>query len=315
MKNRLFAALFWLFPFFVLAEPTRVQTGVYLMNVYDLNMAERSFYADFYIWLRWRGAVDPTKIEFVNSVEKWGMTQTAFDGDTIQTLSTGERYKIMRVEGRFFHSFSLADFPLDRHALDIRIENPDFPLDSVVYVADSAKIRPTLNMTGWVSEGCGLFSEVHDYGSDFGQIDQKASKFSQIVFETRLARPVSYFLLKLMLPLLVVMIVSLGALFIFPTLIDARISLPIGGLLTAVFLQQSYSSALPDTGYMVLMDKIYLLSYALVAAIMARVILTANELAGEKSRAEPKIMRIERRLALVLLALFLGGTAIWAFVF
>ena len=37
------------------APPQEVRTGLYLMNLYDLNMDEHSFYADFYIWFKWRG--------------------------------------------------------------------------------------------------------------------------------------------------------------------------------------------------------------------------------------------------------------------
>lgn len=43
------------------------------MNLYDLNVNEYSFYADFYVWFRWKGDRDPTGIEFVNGVEKWGV--------------------------------------------------------------------------------------------------------------------------------------------------------------------------------------------------------------------------------------------------
>ncbi len=80
----------------------------------------------------------------------------------------------------------------------------------------------------------------------------------------------------MLLPLLVVMLISIGALIAHPSYLDTRSSLPIGGLLTAVFLQQSYSSALPDTGYMVLMDKIYLLSYVIISLVLLQVILSGN---------------------------------------
>jgi hypothetical protein len=90
--------------------------------------------------------------------------------------------------------------------------------------------------------------------------------------------------------------------------IDARISLPIGGLLSAVFLQQSYSSALPDVGYMVLMDKIYLLVYALIAAILLRVVLIGNHVISRKETLDIGIVRKrDRRLMLILSVLLLVG--------
>ncbi|HMX38947.1 MAG TPA: hypothetical protein PKD78_01425 [Saprospiraceae bacterium] len=280
------------------AQPQQVRTGVYLMNLYSLNADEHSFYADFYIWFKWKGKKDPTKIEFVNAIEKWSMDEATYDGDSTPVqLKDGVKYKIMRIEGRFFHSFSLNRFPLDRHELDIQIENPDFAADSIVYVPDTSgfMVRPSLNLVGWKTEGCRLTHALHDYGTNFGNAQENARKYSNLSFSIILARPVSYFLLKMLLPLCIVLLVSIGALLLHPTHIDTRSSLPIGGLLTAVFLQQSYSDALPDTGYMVLMDKIYLVAYALISLVLWQVIRAGNDLAHEQPAAP--IIRRERKWA------------------
>jgi hypothetical protein len=284
------------------------------MNLYGLNMDENSFYADFYIWFKWKGKKDPSNIEFVNLIEKWSKDQTGFDGDsTPVTLKDGSKYKIMRVEGRFFHSYSLGQFPLDRHELDIQIENPEYPADSLVYISDtaSADIRRSLKQVGWDVVGCALKSSIHDYGSNFGNPQENAQRYSNIQYSVILQRPFSYFLLKMLLPLVVVMLVSIGALALHPTHIDTRSSLPIGGLLTAVFLQQSYSGALPDTGYMVLMDKIYLLCYILISLVLVNIIRSGNEM--EKQVPPEKIIKRERLQALLYLIIFIAGVEILAF--
>ena len=80
-KIKLFAVVF-----LILASlPIRAQDslnqalcGIYLMNLYDLNVSEYSFYADFYVWMKWRHERDPLNVEFVNAVEKWGFTQNYF---------------------------------------------------------------------------------------------------------------------------------------------------------------------------------------------------------------------------------------------
>ena len=106
-------------------------------------------------------------------------------------------------------------------------------------------------------------------------------------------------------------LVSIGALLLHPQYIDTRAQLPIGGLLTAVFLQQSYSSALPDTGYMVLMDKIYLLAYAIISSVLLLVILAGNAIV---TGGEATLKRIDWREAWQSLALFLlfAIGAVWA---
>ncbi len=294
-------------------RPQKVFTGVYLMNLYDISLDEHSYKADFYVWFKWKGDLDPTDIEFVNAVEKWGMTSTPFE-DSILTLRDGWNYQGFRVESRFFHPFVLDRFPLEKHHLEIHIEHPDYPVDSLIFLPDTSSsvslaaskppgksvfFRPDLLLAGWNILGADLQQKEHAYGTDFGNPDNPASTFSDLVFTFRLGRPVSYFLLKLLLPLTIVMFAAFGALLFFPSYVEARISLPVGSLLTAVFLQQSYSSALPDVGYMVLMDKIYLLAYLLIAALLLQLIVTGNKIRRFKKEGVdyPRIKRKEKRLA------------------
>ncbi len=130
------------------AQP--VETGIYLMNLYDLDIDAHSFYADFYLWFRWRGERDPMQIEFVNAVEKWGFTREDFHEEAL-VLEDGNYYNGMRIEGRFFHPFQLSKFPLDRHDLQTWIENVVYPVDLLVYRPDTVTrlIRPDLDIPGW----------------------------------------------------------------------------------------------------------------------------------------------------------------------
>ncbi|OWY25450.1 hypothetical protein C7N43_19850 [Sphingobacteriales bacterium UPWRP_1] len=295
----------------------KVYVGAYVMNLYEINPDAHSFYADFYLWFRWKGDIDPTGIEIVNRIEDWGANDEPF-ADTVTVLKDGFKYNGLRMEGRFFHPFEMERFPIDRHVLDIQIENADYPVDSIVYLPDTAslmRMKPDLRLPGWNIEGCRLISKTHMYATDFGNTDLGQEPYSNIVLEIPIARPVTYFLLKLMLPLIIVLLSSIGALVIFPSrsYVDARISLPIGGLLTAVFLQQSYSDALPDVGYMVLMDKVYLLAYAVIGAVVMEIILSANYLKRNKNTDLHALRRIEWYMALFLILGFLAGNLLLVF--
>ncbi len=291
--------------------PQKVYTGIYLMNLYNLDVNEYSFYADFYIWFRWKGDLDPCSIEFVNGVEKWGVTNELFAEES-KELPDGWNYNGMRIEGRFYHSFALNRFPLDQHALSIRLENTDYTMDSLVYLPDTSRFlfRDDFIIPGWEIKNAEMATHTNAYNTNFGDPTGGRSAYSNFTFYLHLKRPLSYFTLKLMLPLLIVILASLGALFIFPSYIDARISLPIGGLLSCVFLQQSYSAALPDVGYMVLMDKIYLLSYLLIAAIILNVMLSGNKAATKGEMNFQSIYRKNKFLAMGLLIGYLIGVGI-----
>jgi hypothetical protein len=292
-------------------KPQIVYTGIYLMNVYDLDINAYSYYADFYLWFRWKGDIDPTEIEFVNAVEKWGFTKTMFH-DTTQILPDGYRYNGMRIEGRFYHSFSLQDFPVDEHPLDIRIESIEYPKDSIVFVQDTGRhlLREGFLIPGWNIRKAEIISHDNRYRTNFGE-PYGPPTFSNFTFLLTIGRPFSYFILKLLLPLMVVILASLLGLFIHPHYIDARISLPIGGLLSCVFLQQSYSTALPDVGYMVLMDRIYLVSYILMALIMLRIIIASNLLVGHDNQAGiTKIWKQDRQRGYQLLFVIVASIVV-----
>jgi hypothetical protein len=216
----------------------------------------------------------------------------------------------MRVEGRFYHPFEWSRFPLDAHKITIQMENARFSADSLVYVPDvgAAAMRKEFSMPGWNMNGCNLAIGTTDYHHNFGLTDTKTDIFSTATFTLDITRPWNYFLWKLMLPLAIVIFSSIGALLIEPTYIDARISLPIGGLLTTVFLQQSYSDALPDVGYMVLMDKIYLLSYVIIAAVMWQVMVAGNMVASIEADEPEKIRRREKILTMFFIGIFLVGS-------
>ncbi len=294
------------------ASAQKVYTGIYLMNLYGLDMDQHSFYADFYIWFRWKGTIDPTQIEFVNVIEKWAVTQNAFQ-DTIKVLSDGFNYTGMRVEGRFYHPFALSRFPLDRHKLSIQIEHTQQPYDALVYVPDSLPfvLHNRFQIPGWDMVGTSAQAIRHTYNSNFGDIDEGEGNYGSCLFSVEIARPANYFLLKLLLPLLVVILASLGAMLIFPTYVDARISIPMAGLLTMVFLQLSYSDALPDVGYMVLMDKIYVLGYLLISLVMFKVVWTGNQVKLQKKTIDlHALSRNDVIWATVFFATFLLAT-IW----
>ena len=146
----------------------------------------------------------------------------------------------------------------------------------------------------------------NEYGTNFGDIDVPDNEsYSNLTYKLHITRPVSYFLWKLLLPLLVVFASSILTLVIFAGYIDARISTPIGALLSVVFLQQSYTENLPEVGYMVMMDKIYVLCYILILATLIQVIITANWASSEEEEDYARVKKLDKRFGFVSLGMFL----------
>lgn len=133
----------------------QVTVGIYPISVYNLDIETSTYYVDGYIWFRWKGDIDPTlTFEFTNGVEKWGMTQTNIYEEP-EIMADGSFYQVMRVEGRFVQPFSLVNFPLDQQQLALTIEDTTYPVEKLVYVADTEEsgYSNLLKIAGWDIKG------------------------------------------------------------------------------------------------------------------------------------------------------------------
>lgn len=223
----------------------------------------------------------------------------------------GSFYQIMRVEGLFNQPFSLSDYPLDRQRLSTKVEDQTYGIDQLAYVIDTKEsgvgnlLRiPGWNLLGWKGE---VF--VHDYQSNFGD-ENAPMNYSMARFSMEISRPISFFFWKLLLPLFMVIIAAIASLLIRPQMVGERAALPAGALLSAIFLQKSYSDSLPDLGYLVLMDQIYLIAYPVIILTLIRVIYSYLQVEDAKITQMQAVHRTDLRLLVLFLAIFVIGVGL-----
>lgn len=283
----------------------QVTVGFYPISVYQLDMASSTYYVDAYVWLRWKGEVDPTgTIEFTNMVEEWGKQQENLLSEP-KILPDGSKYQIMRVEGRFVQPFSLADYPLDNQKLSIMVEDTTNGADVVSYVIDkeSSGIGDSLQIPGWRLGGWSSQTFTHDYGTKFGE-EETPAVYSAAEFSIEISRPLSFFYWKLLLPLFIVLGAALSALLIRPQDLGERSALPAGALLTAIFLQKSYSDGLPDLGYLILMDKIYLVVYTLIVLTLLRAIFAYRSTVDAEAGVIKAVQATDKKILVLFVLVF-----------
>lgn len=292
------------------ATAEKVETGIFAMNLYNVDASSNSYYLDFYIWFKWKGDIDPVaNLEYTNGVDDWGVTSTPAYEEP-EKLSDGRFYQSLRVEGRFVQPFALARYPLDQQDLKILLENSVYSTDQLVYVADEKQsgYSSDLSIPGWQIQGFNLSNLVRQYSTNFGDSRLgEVSQFSSLQYSLTVSRPVSFFIWKLLLPLLIVVAASWGSLLLNPQNVDSRIIIPITALLTIVFLQQSYSAALPDIGYLVLLDKIYAIAYILIVVSILEAILTADWIKLDKPDSYTRVMQFDRIVLAAQTVILVGG--------
>ena len=164
-------------------------------------------------------------------------------------------------------------------------------------------------LTGWTIEG-----QRHLYGSQFGETgDGDLSTYAALRYDLDIARPINFFIWKLLLPLLIVLCANWTALLLHPTLVEARTAMPATALLTTVFLQQSYTSSLPEVGYLVLLDKIYVLAYILLVATVVQVIMISIQGSKYEANNYARAIMLDRVSVMVQVLVFIVGVALIIF--
>jgi hypothetical protein len=275
----------------------QVKVGVYPINIYSLDIATNTYYLDAYVWFNWKGETDPiTNVEFTNAVEEWGLTRQYAYPEPIPQPD-GSNYQIVRIEGRFFQPFDISRYPLDQQRLGLQIENSIYPAEKLVYASDEADsgFANGLVIPGWRISGWQMQEYLHHYDSRFGdQSEQVVKPYSAIRYELLIFRPVSYFIWKLLLPLIIVLFAGWGSFLVHPSYVDIRSAMPTTALLTTVFLQQAYSYQLPEVGYLVLLDKIYVLAYILIISTLVEATITGNWITQNLEANDGKVKRLDR---------------------
>lgn len=260
-----------------LTSPEIVDVGVWPTVIYNLDVHSNTFYMTAYVWFIWRGDIDPTlTVEFTNNVESWGLTKAKTYPKPI-IFGDGRHYQCLRIEGRFFQPFSLLRFPLEDHKLSLSIEDNTYAADKLVYRFNQKRsgLDAGLNIPGWTLHSWSGTAQVHHYATNLGDetVGAESSDYGTILFEVKVTRPVNFFIWKMLLPLVIILLACWTALILHPSQLASRAAMTGTALLTTVFMQQGYTSSLPEVNYLVLMDKIYVVVYILIILSLVQVVI------------------------------------------
>lgn len=115
-----------------------VSAGMFINEVPQIDIANGTFTADFYFWIRFMpdkvpGAADPEHIEFP------GMLKTKFYPASVVAkgnLDDCSVYRLWHVLSDFKGDFDLHRYPLDRQTLALRFFNARAASEQIIYIPD-----------------------------------------------------------------------------------------------------------------------------------------------------------------------------------
>lgn len=131
--------------------------------------------------------------------------------------------------------------------------------------------------------------------------------YARVSFIVPVVRPATSTAVKIFLPLGLVIFCASLVFFVHPSYVEGRLGVTITALLTLVALQLTTSSGLPEVDYLLLTDKIYVMSYLFIIAALLQVARTSALVRAEKFS---EAIRRDRRALATFLLLFVLGCAV-----
>jgi len=273
--------------------PDQVTIGAYINDIQSIDLRSHTYVMDAYIWFRWTNPeLNPAEtMEFINPSDLWG-TIVDPSYDEPQLLENGELYQVVRVQGRFARKMPLYNYPFDQQVLEIIFEDQASESNELTYHGDEAALNPKLTLPGYNLAHPLITVTDLTYPTQFGDLRlSQPSSYSRVKIEVPISRPIFTFAFKLLLPVFSVLLCALLMFLLPPTYVDLRVSVGITALLAIVVLQMTLNQDVPEIGYLMLMDKIYLCAYTFVVGGLTLVVWTSRLVQGGNEAAAWSLQR------------------------
>jgi len=236
--------------------------GIYVNDIHGLDLKSSSYIVDFYIWFRWKGELDPSNFEFLNGV--LDLKEHPYHVDAGDT-----HYVSYHCRGQFHFIFDYRRYPLDAHALVMKMEDAVYESGQLRYIVDSDNLKnlPPVALAGWTCSEPNLTVRNHRYQTNFGDPTRTTgadSTYSQLFCSIGIARHSASIYIKTFLGAFIAVGIASTAFLFKPGEIDPRFAVGVAAIFAAVSSEFVAMSNLPEMPYMTMADKIHLFSLFMI---------------------------------------------------
>lgn len=260
----------------VQADPEMVVIGFYINDIQAIDLRTHSYVVDLYVWFRWHSdAINPGEsFEFMNTFDPEAHVGTMIYDKPVPQPD-GSRYAILRHQGAFSSKFNVAKYPFDRQQLIVAVEDSELGSDDLIFTPDTIPVvlNDKITLPGYHVGDVRLEITAKPYPTNFGDLSEpEHTAYSRAKVVIQLERPVVSGIIKSFLPMLLIVISAALALLLDPVHVEARIGLTITALLALVALQFTATTTLPEVGYLLMIDQIYIASYLYILVVIGLVV-------------------------------------------
>jgi hypothetical protein len=276
--------------------PVKVYVTIFIIDVDEINSASQNFDANVYIQYRWRdqrlahkgskSIVRPLdeiwnpEIQVVNQQKLW----LTFP-DIIKIAPDGEVLYRQRAWGSFSQPLKLHDFPFDQQVFSIQLAAVDYTQSEVELLLDTKEesgIAQELSVADW--KVLRWTAEPRAY-----KPTPTIEAISGFAFSFEARREIGYFIIKVIIPLILIVAMSWVVFWIDPMESGTQISVAITTMLTLIAYRFAIDTDLPRISYLTRLDYFILISTILVYASLIEVVVTSTFAKSERLSQARKI--------------------------
>ena len=294
------------------AQADTAKVGIYILSLYDFDLAEKSFTTDFWIWLNH----DIDSISFENAVEIPNAKETTYSMYLDEPKGKG-RWVTEKVHAVIRSEWDVSNFPFDKQVLTIQIEEADKDTTELVYIADvtNSKIDDELKLKDWLITNFSVTDTARAYNTSYGDPElNEQSVYGQIRADITLQRiHVWTIFFKLFTGVFVGFLIALFVFFIKPINVDPRFGLCVGGLFAAVGNKYVVESTVSSVSSNTLIDSIHNLTFVsiLLVILISVISLYIFEKGGDRNLKRARKLDVTSFIAILLFYITTAIYLVW----
>jgi len=271
--------------------PTEVSVRFWILDIDSIDSALQNFMANLYLELKWKDsrlAHDKKDLKRYNNIDIWtprvqivnetGIVRKTLP-EVVEVSGDGTVIYRQRYVGPFSQPLDLKDFPFDEQKFRIHIVSTGNKESEVKFVPDEELTALGQKYAGGIAKNLSLPDwTIKSYKSM--QMPYVAfpgiRKSAGYAFEFVAARGANYYIIKVIIPLLLIVFMSWSVFWIDPSRYATQMTISITSMLTLIAYRFSVDSQIPKVSYMTRFDFFMLSSTILVFLSLVEVVIVAE---------------------------------------
>jgi hypothetical protein len=299
--------------------PTSIKIGVLVADITAVDDVNQAIEGDFFLRMQWRdprlvgvaGCRIPKsrvwfpRVELLNSSQLTSERQFTFDQVRVQ--EGGLVVYLQRHFGKIATYHDLSRFPFDSQEFELRMADFDYSSDEIQLVFDPefTTLAHRLNIPDW--DIIGVRGNVEERF-----LDELNKSLSIFTLSIEASRKPGYYILKVLVPLMLIVMMSWAVFWINPEKFGPQIGISATSMLTLIAFQFALSAVLPKLSYFTVMDRLILGATVLVFLSLVEATVTAVLVTRDKKELALRIDATCRWLFPSALLVWWGAILAWA---